>query len=413
MPNVRRRVADELRLASWAAAREALRHRDLRQGLYDEGRALMDGVIVNLHGQEHIERRRLENRLFRRDTFAFWERNLLPVLFEESLAVHRGQESDVDVDVVPVVRHAMLRLAASVAGFDIGADTADFLRLAGLMSRLAGASTVVHATGDKSTIISDGLAAFDELREVYLRPAWQRRESLLTDIHNGLASEADLPRDVLTVLLAARDEHRLPDDVIEREVAYFPWVGSHSTSVALVHALHNCFNHEEQHPGTLLALAGEPDELQRFVHESLRLHPASPQSVRRAVAAGRLLTGETFSKGDLVTIDMSAANRDTSVFGVDADSFDPSRQIPDGVPRWGLTFGSGFHACLGQELAGGLSPRQSEGNELHGAITVMIGALLAKGVQRSSVHPPQCDDRTTRFTWRTYHITFEHGENST
>ena len=402
-------MTDELHLASWAAAREALRHRDLRQGLYDEGRALMDGVIVNLHGAEHTERRRLENRLFRRDTFAFWERDLIPVLLDESLAAHRGAESD--VDVVPVVRHAMLRLAASVAGLDIGADTVDFLHLASLMSRLAGASTVVHATGDKSAVVADGLAALDEVREAYLRPAWRRREALLADVSRGLAAEDDLPRDVLTVLLAAREHHDLADDVIEREVAYFPWVGSHSTSVALVHALHHCFDHDRLHPGTLLTLANEPDLLQRYVHESLRLHPASPQSVRRAVAAGRLATGETFSEGDVVMTDMTAANRDPAIFGVDADSFDPSRAIPDGVPRWGLTFGSGFHACLGQELAGGLPPGQSDGDGLRGAITVMIGALLVKGARCSSANPPQRDDRTTRPTWRTYHITFDHGEN--
>lgn len=58
-------------LSSWADAKAALRNRDLRQGLYDEGVALMHGVIVNLHGAEHNARRRLENRLFRRDTFAF------------------------------------------------------------------------------------------------------------------------------------------------------------------------------------------------------------------------------------------------------------------------------------------------------------------------------------------------------
>lgn len=402
-------MAETLRLESWASAREALRHRDLRQGLYDEGRALMDGVIVNLHGAPHTERRRLENRLFRRDTFAFWERDLIPVLLREALAIHG--DDDVDIDIVPVVRHAMLRLAASVAGLDIGADTTEFLRLAGLMSRLAAASTVVHATGDKAAIVTDGLAALNEFRSVYLQPAWHRRETLIGHVRAGRASEDDLPRDVLTMLLAAREDHDLSDDVIGREVAYFPWVGSHSTSIALVHALHRCFDHDDSRPGTLRTLATDADLLQRFVHESLRLHPASPQSVRRAVETGRLPTGESFAEGDIITIDMSAANRDRSVYGADADSFDPWRTIPDGVTRWGLTFGSGFHACLGQELAGGLPPGQSDGDRLHGAITVMIGALLAKGARRSVARPPERDERTTRPTWRTYHVTFDQREN--
>jgi cytochrome P450 len=398
-------VAETLRLESWVTAREALRHRDLRQGLYDEGRALMDGVIVNLHGAPHTDRRRLENRLFRRDTFAYWERELIPVLLEESLAIHREDTSE--IDIVPVVRHAMLRLAASVAGLDIGSDTSDFLRLAGLMARLSAASTVVHATGDKAAIIADGLAALDEVRSVYLAPAWDRREALIRDVRTGHRPESDLPRDVLTVLLAAREEHGLPSEVIEREVAYFPWVGSHSTSIALVHALHHCFEHDAEKPGVLHTLAEEPELLQRFVHESLRLHPASPQSVRRAVTDGQLPTGDRFAAGDTVVIDMVAANRDKTVFGDDADRFDPSRAIAEGVAPWGLTFGSGFHACLGQELAGGLPPGQSEGDRLLGAITVMISTLLERGARRSSTRPPVPDDRTTRPTWRTYHVVFE------
>ena len=77
-----------IKLSSWADAKAALRNRDLRQGLYDEGIALMHGVIVNLHGAEHNARRRLENRLFRRDTFAFWEKNLIPNNIYESIQPH-------------------------------------------------------------------------------------------------------------------------------------------------------------------------------------------------------------------------------------------------------------------------------------------------------------------------------------
>jgi cytochrome P450 len=375
----------------------------------------MDGVIVNLHGASHTERRRLENRLFRRDTFAYWERELIPTLLEESLATHslpRDRRDVSDVDIVPVVRHAMLRLAASVAGLDVGSDTADFLRLAGLMARLAAASTVVHATGDKTAVVLDGLAALDEVRSAYLSPAWARREALINDVRDGRRPENDLPRDILTVLLAARREHGLPTEVIEREVAYFPWVGSHSTSVALVHAMHHCFEHDEERPGTLRTLVCEPDTLQRFVHESLRLHPASPQAVRRAVADGQLPTGDRFVAGDTILIDMIAANRDTSVFGEDADVFDPSRTVTEGVAPWGLTFGSGFHACLGQELAGGLPPGQSDEDRLIGAITVMIATLLGKGARRSSLHPPTLDERTTRPTWRTYHVAFDQQEET-
>ena len=52
---------------SFADAKDVYRSRDLRQSLYDAGEVVMADVLVNLHGTEHRDRRRVENRLFRRD----------------------------------------------------------------------------------------------------------------------------------------------------------------------------------------------------------------------------------------------------------------------------------------------------------------------------------------------------------
>ena len=59
-------------------ARECYRHKALRQALYDAGEVVMEDVVVNLHGDQHRQRRRLENRLFRRDTFFEYEREMFP-----------------------------------------------------------------------------------------------------------------------------------------------------------------------------------------------------------------------------------------------------------------------------------------------------------------------------------------------
>ena len=95
-------------LRTAAEAREAFRSRQLRQGLYDEAGLLMSGVIVNLHGDEHRARRRLENRLFRRDTFAWFEREVIPdaiaAILAPALAVGSG-------DLLPLARRTMMKLA--------------------------------------------------------------------------------------------------------------------------------------------------------------------------------------------------------------------------------------------------------------------------------------------------------------
>ena len=46
------------------------------------------------------------------------------------------------------------------------------------------------------------------------------------------------------------------------------------------------------------------------------------------------------------------------MFGADAADFDPRRPLPDGVAPYGLSFGSGMHACIGQDLAGGVVPER-------------------------------------------------------
>ena len=56
-------------IATFDEAKDTYRQKDLRQALYDAGEVIMGDVLVNLHGAEHRDRRRLENRLFRRETF--------------------------------------------------------------------------------------------------------------------------------------------------------------------------------------------------------------------------------------------------------------------------------------------------------------------------------------------------------
>lgn len=394
-----------VRLHTWADARDALRHRDLRQGLYDEGAHLMEGVIVNLHGADHLARRRLENRLFRRDTFVKWEHELIPQLIE---SVFGQLEEPTAGDLVTIARRTMMRLSSLVAGIDIDADLESFTRMSALMSKLAAASTVVHATGDKAEIVRIGDEALAEFVDAYLSPARNRREQLIAQAVNNEIEWGDLPSDVLTVLLSNQDNLDLPDAVIAREIAYFPWVGSHSTSAALVHVMHHCFTWETDNPGTLEQLANNRELLQRFVHESLRLHPASPEATRIATHNLRLSSGIDITENSLVVVDMVLANRDETIFGPSANEFNPFREVPEGVARWGLTFGTGFHACLGQELAGGLAlDQQQVGSELFGAIAVIVQAVLQRGGHPHHTLSPEMDTATRRPVWRTYPVSFQ------
>ena len=141
-------VTDEtIVLRTFADAKDAYRAKDLRQSLYDEGEVVMDGVLVNLHGDEHRNRRRVENRMFRRDVFDQYERELFPAVTERTVAPHLAAGK---VDLVHLGHELMLNLAALTAGIDRPKGTVEeTARLGEYNAKFIQGATLAHSTGDK------------------------------------------------------------------------------------------------------------------------------------------------------------------------------------------------------------------------------------------------------------------------
>ena len=76
----------QVTLTTFAELWDGLRQRDLRQRLYDAGGVVMKDALLDLHGDAHKLRRRVENRLFRRGTFRWWESELVPQIIDEAFA---------------------------------------------------------------------------------------------------------------------------------------------------------------------------------------------------------------------------------------------------------------------------------------------------------------------------------------
>jgi hypothetical protein len=130
-------------------------------------------------------------------------------------------------------------------------------------------------------------------------------------------------------------------------------------------------------------LAGNLDFLARVVMEALRLHPATPNIGRVAEADVALASGETIHRGQWVACMHMPANSDTTVFGKDASKFDPHRSVAQGVPRYGTTFGTGAHQCLGLRMV--------LGNDGVGGHAYILKALLEAGVQPDPDLPPDLE----------------------
>lgn len=393
-------------------ARAAFRHRDLRQALYDEGDVVMADVLVNLHGDDHRNRRRLENRLFRRDTHDHYERDLFPPIVEETLAPYRAAG---EAELVTLSHHMMMNLAALTAGVDRPLGTAEeTFHLYSYMMRFIEGATLAHYTGDrdaKRAEVAGALASFDE---EFLRPSITRRQSLIADVAAGSRAEETLPRDVLTVLLRNQDNLELPADVVLRETCFFLLAGAHTSATAFVRTLHNIFGLDVTAPADGARARTDLGFLQRCVHETVRLQPSSPVAMRWVVEPLELADGTHLEPGDQVVIDLMAANRDAAAFGEHPGAFDVHRSLPDSVAPWGLSFGTGMHACIGQDLAAGLDPRGSTPgpDHLYGLVPVAVQAVLAAGARLDLEDPPVLDPTSDRGYWSRYPVRFDAVDSS-
>ena len=232
-------------LTRFADVREAYRAKDLKQALYDEGGVIMGDCLLTLHGEAHRDRRRLENRLFRRDLFAYYERDVMTVTIERTLApfVDAGR-----ADLLAIGHRTTMNLTADIAGIDRPAQTAEETEsLYRFVCTFSEGATLVHSTRDRDAVRRDVAAALEAFDGQFLRPSVARAARPPRQRHAGRGP----PRDVLTVLLANEDRLHLPPEVVRREIAFYLQAGSHSTANAFTHALDDLWTWGADHPDEL------------------------------------------------------------------------------------------------------------------------------------------------------------------
>ncbi|MGV0035856.1 MAG: cytochrome P450 [Candidatus Azotimanducaceae bacterium WSBS_2022_MAG_OTU7] len=394
-------------ITDYQQAAKTLRQSDLRQGLYDEGAVLMDGVLVNLHGEKHRARRGLVNKVFRRGFLQHYEKEVFPDTLRTTID---GFVSDRGGDLVEFGFRSLMNLTCDFAGIDRPGGTQEETdRLLLLMRTFALGTTLAHSKDDRGKVrqqVREALSAFDK---EFLQPSMAHRVALITRYEAGKIEEDELPRDVLTVLLRNEDPTELNDQELVREMAFFVVAGAQTSIHSLVHVMHEIFSWSADHPGEREKVLSDPMLLQRCVHESARLHPSSPIIRRRAECPVLLATEETVATDELVTIDLLGANRDEKIFGPDAAEFNPYRQTDKSTAPYGLSFGLGMHACIGRTLAAGVTPKPDSNplDHQYGTITLIVLALLEHGARPDPENLPEMDKKTERPNWGYYPVILE------
>ena len=392
-------------ISDFKTAGETLRVNDLRQALYDAGAILMDKVLVNLHGKEHQMRRKVEAKILRPNFYRWYETEVFKKTLDETITPYLKEGK---ADLVDLSYRILLNLTADFSGIDRpDKSVAETERILSMLRTFGKAATLGQAKGDKDAIsneINDSIEAFNN--EFY-KPSKQKRLEYLNRFKLGEISESDVPKDVLTELLKNQGKLGLSDDIILKETAFYLLAGAFTSIHTLTHAMHELFERVKD-PTQENRLMNEPIYLQRCIHESMRLHPSSPTAMRRPTCPYQTNDGKTLNNSDTLVINLMEANRDISVFGLDAKEHNPERNLPSGVPPYGLSFGKGMHACIGVNLAAGIIPKEDTDPLTHqyGIITLTAKKLLEYGAVPNKNKPGVVDRSTVRNNWSSYPILF-------
>lgn len=374
---------------------------------YDEGN-IRDGIVSISHGALHRTRRRIENTQFRAEVLRLYERDLFPKVMNDLLDRLITSEH---VDLFPIGEALSVVLAARRAGIECDPASLDQLRtLVRLVDAFSQGSAILDAR-DPDAVRTLVREAHEEFTRDFVRPAWERRAALIESARRGERSTDELPQDILTVLLLHREDPSLEladDGRVVREVATYLQGGTHTSAQTLVNSLDLMFA-EPDADALLERCAHDTLFAQRVVQETLRLRPTTPKAKRRAEADTEV-AGTRIPQDALVVLDLAAGNRDRSVWGPEADAFDPDREVPANVPRWGLSFGAGAHQCPGRAVGGGFpvpGTFEVDGDHVYGLVALEVQAVARRGVRPDAERRPERDLRTERFTrWLHYYVTF-------
>ena len=399
---------ESMTITGYEAIKAALTNTDLSRSLdrerFEKGN-IKEGTLSVLHGDEHRERRKMENRLFRRDMYELYEYELFPDIVEHTLERFVDPEES---DLMEIGGLFTVVLACKTAGIDFDRESiTDRQRLRHFLHQFALGGAIDAAKIDPEVVKAQMQDAMSDFRDEYLDQSKARRTEIVDRYLAG--EEADLPYDMLTNLLEHREETGMESELIDRETALYFTAGAHTSTQTLTNTSHLVFQWCREHPDDWPRIAEDRAFAQRCVHEALRIRPTNPGIMRRAVADTEV-AGVQVKEGTVLVLDTVSANTDPSAYGEDADQFNPERELPEGMPAYGLSFGAGMHFCPGRTVAVGLPQRHGEIKEDHlfGLVPIALQAVVERGIQPHPEQDPVPDTKTKRWTrWLNYPVIFD------
>jgi cytochrome P450 len=277
-------------------------------------------AMLNLDPPDHHRLRRLVSKVFTPRTVEEL-RPRVQQLVDEHL--DRAIAAGSDVDLIAALAFPLPFVVISeMLGIPEGRDR----------SQLREWSGAVVKTFDPIITRAESLAAFDAI------------DNINAYVNEVIGWKRDHPSDdLLSALIAAEDEGDRLSGIELTEQVMLLYVAGHETTVNLIgNGTLALLRHREQLE--LLATGTTADAT--FVDELLRYD--SPVQMSRRITLGPYVVGDTtIDAGAILMTCLGSANRDADKWGPTADDLDLRR--PDA--RDHMSFGGGFHSCLGAHLA--------------------------------------------------------------
>jgi cytochrome P450 len=315
-----------------------------------EPRQVMEPVtgpasILLLDGQRHLRMRKLMLPPFHGEAIAHYEELIRDIAEREVASWRPGQTVRTRSVAQAITMEVIIRAVFGIT------DPHRVAEMKGVLPRLSSVNPL--------------LALGAARRDLGPRSPWgrfvrdrERVDSMLyeeIERRRGAASENGAPRDVLALLLAARDEEGNPltDGELRDELITLLLAGHETTATSIGWA----FERLLRTPAALERLTAEvrqgesSDYLDATIKETLRVRPVVPE-VFRATAEPTELGGYRFEAGAQLAASILLVQCDPELYPPDPHAFRPERFL-EGAPdayTW-IPFGGGVRRCLGAAFA--------------------------------------------------------------
>jgi cytochrome P450 len=319
--------------------------------------------LLTAEGQQWKMQRRALAPLFARRTVMSFSAGMIDAATAvvERLKKRDGEISDIAVEVTRVTLEVLERTMFSDG---LGRDTED-IRIA--------MKHYFEAIGRLDLFDVLGLpAAVPRLSRWKVRPMLRLFDSAIDAIvatrRRRLAQEPDaVPRDILTLLLEARDPETgeaLSEIEVRANILTFIVAGHETTANTIAWTLYLLSQSPEwrsrvqaeadrELDGDVDGLAERLIETRAVIDETIRLYPPLA-AISRAARGPDELAGQPIRRGTMVVIAPYVLHRHRTLWS-DPDCFDPSRFLDgarDRIDRFAyLPFGVGPRICIGASLA--------------------------------------------------------------